>query len=61
MGARRKIVVTGMIATYPVGGVFWDDGQYAPGFERLGFFLSAGSIVCEKNKRMLTLFSVVSL
>lgn len=30
-------VVTGMIATYPVGGVFWDYAQYALGLERLGF------------------------
>lgn len=32
-----KAVVTGMIATYPVGGVAWDYGQYAVGLERLGF------------------------
>ena len=32
-----KAVVTGMIATYPVGGVVWDYGQYALGLERLGF------------------------
>jgi len=30
-------VVTGMIATYPVGGVAWDYGQYALGLERLGW------------------------
>ena len=30
-------VVTGVIATYPVGGVAWDYGQYALGLERLGF------------------------
>jgi hypothetical protein len=30
-------VVTGMIATYPVGGVAWDYGQYARGLERLGW------------------------
>jgi hypothetical protein len=30
-------IVTGMIATYPVGGVVWDYGQYALGLERLGF------------------------
>lgn len=36
--ATRPIaVVTGMIATYPVGGVVWDYGQYALGLERLGF------------------------
>ena len=32
-----KAVVTGMIASYPVGGVLWDYGQYALGLERLGF------------------------
>jgi len=32
-----KAVVTGMIATYPVGGVAWDYGQYALGLERLGW------------------------
>ena len=32
-----KAVVTGMIASYPVGGVAWDYGQYALGLERLGF------------------------
>jgi hypothetical protein len=32
-----KAIVTGMIATYPVGGVVWDYGQYALGLERLGF------------------------
>src|SRR5258707_10919784 len=31
-----KAVVTGMIATFPVGGVAWDYGQYALGLERLG-------------------------
>ncbi len=30
-------VVSGVIATYPVGGVAWDYGQYALGLERLGF------------------------
>jgi len=35
--ASRTAVVTGMIATYPVGGVLWDYGQYALGLERLGF------------------------
>jgi hypothetical protein len=33
----RTAIVTGMIATYPVGGVAWDYGQYALGLERLGF------------------------
>lgn len=32
-----RAIVTGMIATYPVGGVVWDYGQYALGLERLGF------------------------
>jgi len=32
-----KAIVTGMIATYPVGGVAWDYGQYALGLEKLGF------------------------
>ena len=32
-----RAIVTGMIATYPVGGVVWDYGQYAVGLERLGF------------------------
>lgn len=30
-------VVTGMIATFPVGGVAWDYGQYLIGLEKLGF------------------------
>jgi hypothetical protein len=37
MRGAVKAVVTGMIATYPVGGVVWDYGQYALGLERLGF------------------------
>ena len=32
-----RAVVTGMIATYPVGGVAWDYGQYLVGLEQLGF------------------------
>ena len=32
-----KAIVTGMIATYPVGGVVWDYAQYALGLENLGF------------------------
>src|SRR6185369_8122525 len=35
--ADMKAIVTGMVATYPVGGVAWDYGQYALGLERLGF------------------------
>jgi hypothetical protein len=31
-----RVVVTGMIATLPYGGVAWDYGQYALGFARLG-------------------------
>ena len=33
---KQTVVVTGMVATYPVGGVAWDYGQYALGMERLG-------------------------
>jgi hypothetical protein len=32
-----RAIVTGMIATYPVGGVAWDYGQYILGLETLGF------------------------
>jgi hypothetical protein len=32
-----RAVVSGMIASYPVGGVAWDYGQYALGLEQLGF------------------------
>src|SRR5512132_2397184 len=32
-----KAVVTGMIATYPVGGVVWDYGHYVLALEELGF------------------------
>jgi hypothetical protein len=32
-----RAVATGMIATYPVGGVAWDYGQYLVGLEQLGF------------------------
>jgi hypothetical protein len=31
MAMRKRAVVTGMIATYPVGGVVWDYGQYLLG------------------------------
>jgi hypothetical protein len=34
---RPVAVVAGMIATYPVGGVAWDYGQYLLGLERLGY------------------------
>jgi hypothetical protein len=30
-------IVTGMIATYPVGGMAWDYGQYLIGLEKLGW------------------------
>jgi hypothetical protein len=33
---RLRIVVTGLAATYPLGGVFWDYLQYVLGFHRLG-------------------------
>jgi len=32
-----KAIVAGMIATFPLGGVAWDYGQYALGLEKLGF------------------------
>ena len=32
-----RAIVTGMIGSYPVGGVVWDYGQYALGLEQLGF------------------------
>src|SRR6266581_6786939 len=32
-----RAIVTGMIATFPVGGVAWDYGQYVLGLERMGF------------------------
>ena len=41
MSQHRKFcmraVVTGMVVTYPVGGVAWDYLQYALGLEQLGF------------------------
>jgi hypothetical protein len=37
MSRRKRAIVTGMIATYPVGGVVWDYGQYLLGLESLGF------------------------
>ncbi len=36
-GVRGRAIVTGMIATYPVGGVVWDYLQYALALERMGF------------------------
>src|SRR5204863_8101550 len=36
-GARAvRVVVTGLVATYPVGGVAWDYVQYVQGFRALG-------------------------
>src|SRR3989442_1973965 len=32
----RRVVVTGLVATYPVGGVAWDYLQYVQGFRALG-------------------------
>jgi hypothetical protein len=34
--ARLRIIVTGMVGLYPVGGVAWDYLQYVIGFARLG-------------------------
>ena len=34
--SRLRIVVTGMVGLYPVGGVAWDYLQYAVGLHRLG-------------------------
>src|SRR6267142_1816573 len=31
-----RIIVTGLVATYPVGGVAWDYLQYVQGFRDLG-------------------------
>ena len=36
MSARLRIAVTGLAATYPLGGVFWDYLQYVVGLARLG-------------------------
>ncbi len=33
---RLRIIVTGMVAQYPVGGVAWDYIQYVIGLARLG-------------------------
>lgn len=35
-GSRLRIVVSGLIAQYPLGGVAWDYAQYAAGLARLG-------------------------
>ena len=34
--SRLRIVVTGLVATFPFGGVFWDYLQYVLGFMQLG-------------------------
>ena len=34
--AALQIVVTGLAATYPFGGIFWDYLQYVVGLRRLG-------------------------
>lgn len=36
MPTKLRIVVTGLAATYPFGGVFWDYLQYLLGFHQLG-------------------------
>lgn len=36
MNSRLKIIVTGLIAQYPMGGVTWDYLQYVLGLSRLG-------------------------
>ncbi len=54
-GTGRVAVVTGMIATYPVGGVVWDYVQYALGLERLGFDVyyleDTGSLTYDPRRR----------
>jgi len=34
---KRRAVVTGMVGSYPVGGVAWDYGQYLAGLQRMGW------------------------
>jgi hypothetical protein len=34
--SKLRIIVTGLVATYPLGGVFWDYVQYLTGFHDLG-------------------------
>ena len=36
MGSSLRIIVTGLVAQYPVGGVAWDYLQYVVGLARLG-------------------------
>jgi len=35
-GSQLRIIVTGLVATFPLGGVFWDYLQYVLGFLQLG-------------------------
>lgn len=34
--SRLRVIVTGLVATFPLGGVFWDYIQYVLGFVQLG-------------------------
>src|SRR6185437_15681195 len=34
--STMRVIVTGLVATYPVGGVAWDYLQYVAGFRGLG-------------------------
>ena len=36
MGNGLRIIVTGLVGLYPVGGVAWDYLQYVIGLSRLG-------------------------
>ena len=36
MDSSLRIIVTGLVAQYPLGGVTWDYVQYAAGLARLG-------------------------
>ena len=36
MNSRLRVIITGLIAQYPLGGVTWDYVQYAAGLKRLG-------------------------
>jgi hypothetical protein len=54
--SRMQAVATGMIATYPVGGVAWDYGQYLVGLEQLGFDVyyleDTGGTAYDPNRRL---------
>lgn len=60
-----KAVVTGMIATYPVGGVAWDYGQYLIGLEKLGFevyYLEDNAIpLCDPQTGMESEYGILFL